>query len=68
METALRKKPEDRLNRDLQAISSWLGQQVLVVEMRATKKDSGGGGGGDRSSTRFFFFIELSCRQGMSVL
>ena len=49
VETALRKKPEGRLNRDLQAISSWLGQQV--IEMRAAKEDSGGGGGGgDRSS------------------
>ena len=30
VETALRKKPEDRLNRDLQVISSWLGQQVRI--------------------------------------
>lgn len=31
VESALRKQPEDRLHRDLQVVTNWLGQQVRPV-------------------------------------
>lgn len=34
VESALRKQPEDRLHRDVQVITDWLGQQVQPITIR----------------------------------